>query len=199
MIPVKDFLASRIAARAAMAKHLISGANPEAKLLATDACDVALLGLLTIGDRQVTCYQKVILQQMGLSDEAIQKADEIAFLQPALLPFDDAALAVWHWQADNFDGKATVAGVINHLREELGEIEQAYEPYSENDQSVRYRTELAMELADLLVLTLHLCAMCNMDPSAILAEKLHLLRDRDYSGEPDEEGKIKHRKEGEDE
>jgi len=193
MTDVKDFLTARLAARSAMAKQLIADENPEAKLLAVEAADIALLGTAQIGSSKVACYQRMILSQMGLNDEAMVKADEIAFMTPALLPLDDAALAVWHWQADTFDGRATPAGVINHLREELSELEEVLPAYLENTESIKDRQLVAGEIADLLVLALHLCALTNMEPSAVLAGKLNELRERDYSGEPDAEGKITHK------
>lgn len=195
MTDVKDFLTARLQARSTMAKALIAEDNPEAKLLATDAADIALLGTAQLGERQVACYQRMILSQMGLSDEAMAKADEIVFMTPALLPLDDAALAVWHWQADTFDGRATPAGVINHLRAELTELEEVLPDYLEDMESIKDRQLVSGEVADILVLALHLCALTNMEPSAVLANKLNELRTRDYSGSPDSDGKITHDKE----
>ena len=187
---VKDYLEDRIKARAAVAKHLLATQDGEMKMLATEAADVALKGMVRVGEKVYAAYSSTILKQLGLTEENQIKADEVSFLTPAVLPLDDAALAIWHWQ-QQLDDRASVAGVLSHLEEELAELKPVAMDFSES-QSIKARMETSGELADLLILTLHLFALLNLDPAQCLAEKLQELHKRDYSGEPDEDGKIKH-------
>ena len=92
---------------------------------------------------------------------------------------DDVLENVLRWQVQ-FDGKATKQGVLNHLKEELNEVQES------NFE--------ANEVADLWVLLIHLTALCNLDPSIIILEKLQVLEKRNYDVSPDAEGKIKHAK-----
>ena len=67
--------------------------------------------------------------------------------------------------------------------------------YLDDMEAIKHRQLVAGEVADVLVLALHLCALLNMEPSAVLAGKLNELRDRDYSSDTDAEGKITHTEE----
>lgn len=187
---VTDYLAARIKARSDMAKHILAELNSEGKLLASDEADLALQGVTRVGDDILATYSGTILAQMGLTEETQAKCNEVAFLTPAVVPLDDIALAVWHWQKQ-FDGRASVSGVLSHLAEELSELQQSATAYAE-DQNMKNRMDASSELADIFVLAFHLAALLNLDPAQCLAEKLRVLQSRDYSGEPDAEGKIKH-------
>lgn len=187
---VEQYLSARLEARSNVAKMILSEKNSEGKLLATDAADIGLKGVVRIGEDILACYSSTILTQMGLTEESQAKCDEVAFITPAVLPLDDAALAIWHWQ-QQLDDRASVEGVLNHLKEEVEELREAALAYNE-DQGIKNRMAITSELADIFVLGLHLAALLNLDPAQCLAEKLKVLHERDYSGEPDEEGKIKH-------
>ena len=187
---VQDYIEARIKTRANVAKHVLSESNGDAKLLASEHADVALQGFVRVGEEVLSVYSATILAQMGLDEEGMKKASEVAFLTPGVLPLDDAALAIWHWQ-QQFDGRSSVDGVINHIKEEVAELAEAATAYND-DQSVKNRMHTSKELADVLILTLHLFALLNLDPAQCLAEKLKVLHGRDYSGEPDAEGKVKH-------
>ena len=187
---VEDYIKARLEARANVAKLILAENDNEAKLLASEATQIALKGMVRVGDKLYSGYSSTILGQMGLTEEAQIKCDEVAFITPAVLPLDDAALAIWHWQ-QQFDGRSTVEGVLNHLKEEVAELTEAALAYDET-QSVKNRMEVTSELADIFVLAFHLSALLNLDPAQCLAEKLKVLHQRDYSGEPDEDGKIKH-------
>jgi len=187
---VEEYLKARLEARSNVAKHILAEKDADGKLLASDAADIGLKGVVRVGDRIYSCYSSTILSQMGLSEETQQQCDEVAFLTPAVLPLDDAALAVWHWQ-QQFDGRSTVEGVVNHLKEEVAELAEAANAYSA-EQNIKNRMDAGAELADIFVLAFHLSALLNLDPAQCLAEKLKVLHERDYSGQPDEDGKIKH-------
>lgn len=187
---VQDYIEARIKTRAAVAKHILAEANSEAKLLASEHADVALQGFVRVGEEVLSVYSATILAQMGLDEAGMKKASEVAFMTPGVLPLDDAALAIWHWQ-QQLDDRASVEGVINHLKEEVDELTEAATAYN-TDKSIKNRMHTSKELADVLILTLHLFALLDLDPAQCLAEKLKVLHERNYSGEPDAEGKVKH-------
>jgi NTP pyrophosphatase (non-canonical NTP hydrolase) len=187
---VEEYLKARLEARSSVSKMILSEKNNEGKLLATEAADIALQGIVRVGSKIHAAYSSTILSQMGLSEDIQEKCDEVAFITPAALPLDDAALAIWHWQ-QQLDDRATVNGVLNHLKEEVQELTEAATAYSEND-TIKTRMDVGNELADIFVLAFHLSALLNLDPAQCLAEKLRLLHERDYSAQPDEDGKIKH-------
>jgi NTP pyrophosphatase (non-canonical NTP hydrolase) len=95
-------------------------------------------------------------------------------------------MLVLSWQAINFDDKATVDGTINHLATELAELREAIN--SGNIQSIQ------AEVADLFVLLTQLAALLNVDLGEATLEKLMVLETRDYSAQPDEQGRILHTK-----
>jgi len=187
---VKEYLEARLEARANVAKIILSETDDQAKLLASEAADIALKGMVRIGAKPYAAYSSTILSQMGLELASQEKCEEVAFITPAVLPLDDAALAVWHWQ-QQLDDRASVSGVLNHLKEEVEELTEAATAYNEA-QTLKTRMDISSELADIFVLAFHLSALLNLDPAQCLAEKLKVLHERDYSGQPDEDGKIKH-------
>jgi hypothetical protein len=191
---VKDYLSSRIEARATVAKHILAENNPETKLLASEHADIGLKGMVRIGQAVYGAYSSTILSQLGLPADAQEKADEVAFFTPAVLPLDDAALAIWHWQ-QQLDDRASVSGVLSHLKEELSELTAAALKFNEAPEDIKARMDTSSEIADLLILTFHLFALLNLDPAQCLAQKLKVLHERDYSANPDSEGKIKHESE----
>lgn len=191
---VKDYLSARIEARANVAKHILAENDPETKLLASEHADIGLQGMVRVGTDTYGAYSSTILSQLGLNQESQEKASEVAFFTPAVLPLDDAALAIWHWQ-QQLDDRSSVEGVLAHLKEELSELHPAALAFAASPESMKNRMDATGEIADLLILTLHLFALLNLDPAQCLAQKLKVLHERDYSGDPDAEGKIKHEEE----
>jgi NTP pyrophosphatase (non-canonical NTP hydrolase) len=104
---------------------------------------------------------------------------------------DVAQSVVLEWQSRNFEGRATVEGTLNHLRKELDEVLSAA-----NEGSI---AGIAAEVADLFVLLTQLAALLNVDIGEATIEKLGVLLQRDYSGEPDADGCITHKKDNADE
>lgn len=92
-----------------------------------------------------------------------------------------------HWQAETFDGRATKAGLMNHLVAEVEELRVAMEE--------RQPGPIREEIADVFVVLTHLAALQGVDLGEVVLEKLQKLVQRDYTGEPDDEGKITHKKE----
>lgn len=90
------------------------------------------------------------------------------------------------WQAQTFDGKATVEGTLNHLDTELAEVRDAIAQGN--------IAEIRGEVADLFVLLVQLASLLNVSIGDATLEKLSTLLTRDYSGEPDAEGRITHKK-----
>ena len=85
--------------------------------------------------------------------------------------------SVLNWQVQ-FDDKATKQGILNHLKEEIQEVET-----SNYDKD---------EIADLWILLIHLTAQLNLDPSYIILNKLKVLKTRNYNVKPDAQGRVKH-------
>lgn len=79
------------------------------------------------------------------------------------------------WQT-RFDGKASVSGLINHLKEEVAEFSE------ETD---------AEELADIFFILFHLCALLDIEPAIEIYNKLQKNKKREWLA-PDAEGKVKH-------
>lgn len=187
---VKDFTTERFKARATIAQYQLSEANPQAKLLADEATHIALLGSVQTGDKALAVYNGHILKEMGLTTEAMEANPEIAHYFPAVLPLDDLCVAVWRWQEDNVDAKASVKGLVAHLQEELNELKEAL-PAGESLDTLKDRQLVSSELADIFIIWLHLCARLSVDPTQAVAMKLSELRKRTY-GDADEEGRVKH-------
>jgi NTP pyrophosphatase (non-canonical NTP hydrolase) len=187
---VNEFITERFKARATIAQYQLSEANPQAKLLADEATHIALLGHVQAGDKTLTVYNGHILKEMGLTEEAMKANPEIAHYFPAVLPLDDLCLAVWRWQEDNVDAKASVKGLVAHLEEELNELKEAL-PEGESLETVKDKQLVSAELADLFIIWLHLCARLAVDPTQAVAMKLAELRKRTY-GDADEQGRVKH-------
>jgi len=187
---VNEFTTERIKARATLAQYQLAEANPQAKLLADEATHIALLGNVQVGDQALTVYNGHILKEMGLTTEGMQANPEIAYYFPAILPLDDLCVAVWRWQEDNVDNKASVKGLVAHLGEELTELKEAL-PEGESLDSMKDKQAVSSELADIFIIWLHLCARLQVDPTQAVAIKLGELRNRTY-GEADAEGKVKH-------
>lgn len=187
---VNEFTTERTKARATLAQYQLGEANPQAKLLADEATHIALLGHVQAGEKALTVYNGHILKEMGLTPETMAATPDIAYYFPAVLPLDDLCVAVWRWQEDNVDAKASVKGLVAHLEEELNELKAAL-PEGETLESVKDRQQVSAELADLFILWLHLCARLAVDPTQAVAMKLGELRTRTY-GEADEEGRVKH-------
>lgn len=187
---VNEFTTERTKARATLAQYQISEANPQAKLLADEATHIALLGNVQIGDKALSVYNGHILREMGLTAEVMEANPDIAYYFPAVLPLDDLCVAVWRWQEDNVDAKASVKGLVAHLEEELNELKEAL-PEGESLDSMKDKQAVSAELADLFIIWVHLCARLAVDPTQAVAMKLGELRNRTY-GEADEKGKVKH-------
>lgn len=187
---VKEFTTERTNARATLAQYQISEANSSAKLLADEATHIALLGNVQVGDKALSVYNGHILKEMGLTPEAMQANPDIAYYFPAVLPLDDLCVAVWRWQEDNVDDKASVKGLAAHLEEELNEFKDAL-PEGESLDTLKDKQRVSSELADIFIIWLHLCARLAVDPTQAVAMKLGELRTRTY-GDADADGKVKH-------
>lgn len=187
---VNEFTTERTKARATLAQYQIAEANPNAKLLSDEATHIALLGNVQVGDKALSVYNGHILKEMGLTPEAMQANPEIAYYFPAVLPLDDLCVAVWRWQEDNVDDKASVKGLVAHLQEELNELREAL-PEGESLDNLKDKQQVSAELADLFIIWVHLCARLSVDPTQAVAMKLGELRTRTY-GDADAEGKVKH-------
>jgi hypothetical protein len=187
---VNEFTTERIKARATLAQYQLADVNPQSKLLADEATHIALLGNVQVGDKALTVYNGHILKEMGLTTEVMQANPEIAYYFPAVLPLDDLCVAVWRWQEDNVDAKASVKGLVAHLQEELNELKETL-PEGESLDSIKDKQLVSAELADLFIILLHLCARLSVDPTQAVAMKLGELRNRTY-GDADVEGKVKH-------
>ena len=96
-----------------------------------------------------------------------------AFIEP---PFslEQVKVQVNKWQT-RFDGKATVSGLINHLREEVNEFSEDRSP---------------TELADIFIILFHLSALLNVNPAIEVYKKLQINTEREW--ELAEDGKVKH-------
>ncbi len=187
---VKEFTENRTTARATLAQYQLAELNPKAKLLADQATHIALLGSVQVGDKSLTCYNGHILKEMGLDAEAMEANPEIAYYFPAVLPLDDLCVAIWRWQEDNVDDKASVKGLYAHLEEELKELKEAL-PAGETTRTIKDKQTVSAELADIFIIWLHLCARLQIDPTQAVATKLGELRTRTY-GDADADGKVKH-------
>lgn len=106
-----------------------------------------------------------------------------------LLPssLDQVHRILMGWQAANFEGRATVEGTLNHLDTELAEVRDAIAQGNIE--------EIKNEVADLFVLLVQLASLLNVSIGEATLTKLSTLLTRDYSGEPDAEGRITHKKE----
>lgn len=187
---VKDFTTERTKARATLAQYQLGESNPQAKLLADEATHIALLGNVQVGDKALSVYNGHILKEMGLTAESMEATPEIAYYFPAVLPLDDLCVAVWRWQEDNVDAKASVKGLVAHLEEELNELKEAL-PEGESLDTLKDKQQVSAELADIFIIWLHLCARLAVDPTQAVAMKLGELRNRTY-GDADAEGRVKH-------
>ena len=145
---------------------------------------------MQVGDKALSVYNGYILKEMGLDAEAIAANPDIAYYFPAVLPLDDLCVAVWRWQEDNVDAKASVKGLVSHLEEELNELKEAL-PEGESLDSIKDKQQVSAELADIFIIWLHLCARLQVDPTQAVAMKLGELRTRTY-GDADAEGRVKH-------
>ncbi len=94
---------------------------------------------------------------------------------------------VLQWQAKTFDDRATIEGTLAHLASEVQELSIAVH---EGDLA-----GIKGEAADVLVLLIQAAALLNVDLGEATLEKLQALTSRDYSGAPDSEGRILHKKE----
>lgn len=109
-----------------------------------------------------------------LKDGMVLHGEDNIFYEP---PFslEQVFTYVNQWQT-MFDGKASVAGLINHLKEEVSEFSE------ETD---------AEELADIFFILFHLCALLDIEPAIEIYNKLEKNKKREWLP-PDEEGKVKH-------
>lgn len=182
---VQEFLSQRIAAHASITKKMLLEHGNDVQILASDATDIALKGYDPSTNRAI--YSAPILQQMGMPHEEMQNQESpVGFIMPAIIPFDEIMMAVWHWQT-SLDEKASVEGVLAHLQEELDELKEAI---SQQDDTPKSRYMIGNEVADLFILMMHISAMLSIDPTAAVASKLDEIRTRSYSVA--EDGKVKH-------
>jgi hypothetical protein len=115
--------------------------------------------------------------------QMLKSLDQVAFYSPLLPSLDTITHEIWEWQ-QQFDGRASIPGVINHLKNEISEFEATEIGSDERDK----------EFADLYILLMHLAALSNIDVRSAVANKLETVRKRDYSAQPDAQGCITHKK-----
>ncbi len=109
-----------------------------------------------------------------LKDGMVLHDQDNIFIEP---PFslEQVFNYVNQWQT-RFDNKASVSGLINHLKEEVAEFTE------EKD---------AEELADIFIILFHLCALLDIEPALEVYKKLEKNKERTWLP-PDAEGKVKH-------
>jgi NTP pyrophosphatase (non-canonical NTP hydrolase) len=182
---VKEFLDQRVAAHASITKSLLLDKGDEVKILSNEATDIALKGYDPSTNRAL--YSAPILMQMGMPEsEMTNEESPVGFIQPAIIPFDEIMMSVWHWQT-SLDEQASVEGLLDHLQEELNELREVVERREDTPKS---RHEIGSEMADVFIIALHLAALLSTDPTAAIASKLSEIRTRNY--ELQEDGKVKH-------
>ena len=93
-------------------------------------------------------------------------------------------------------------GLVNHIREELVEFEAEIQALT-----AETRTKAATEIVDVIILSFQALRVVLQPISdetntemlkSVLEEKLSVLKDRQYPTEPDQDGKFKHLKGGQD-
>ena len=182
---VQEFLTQRIAAHASITKRMLLEHGDDVQILSSDATDIALKGYDPSTNRAI--YSAPILQQMGMPHEEMKNQESpVGFIMPAIIPFDEIMMAVWHWQT-SLDDKASVEGVLAHLQEELDELKEAI---ANREDTPKSRYMIGNEVADLFILMMHISALLSIDPTAAVASKLDEIRSRTY--ELTEDGKVKH-------
>jgi hypothetical protein len=148
--------------------------------------DISLEGVLLQDDNSVKPLYRWSDSIVGQNEDQIamlKSLDKVAFYVPLIPSLDTITQQIWGWQ-QQFDGRATIHGVLNHLKNEIAEFEET-EVGSE---------EAEKEFADLYILLMHLAALSNIDVRTVVSNKLATVQKRDYSGEPDAEGCITHKK-----
>ena len=116
-------------------------------------------------------------------DNIIHALPDVAIYAPLIPSLDSITREIWYWQTQ-FDGRASISGVLNHLKNEIKEFEETEQGSEEQEK----------EFADLYILLMHLAALSNIDIKSAITAKLDQVKKRDYSAQPDAEGCITHKK-----
>jgi hypothetical protein len=178
------FSASSLAKKMQFADMCMS-TEQEPKLL-KPLYDMSLEGVLLHDDNTIKPLYRWSDSIVGQNEDQIEmlkSLDKVAFYVPLIPSLDTITQQVWAWQ-QQFDGRASVPGVLNHLKNEIAEFEETEQGSEEQEK----------EFADLYILLMHLAALSNIDVRTAVSNKLAMVQKRDYSGEPDAEGCITHKK-----
>lgn len=180
-----DFLVANNLARKLQIVEHFTACNQEPLLLKAKY-DNALEGIKLNPSGTITPMYN--WEQMGATDEELPMlkaldSENVGFYLPLIPSLDSITKEVWQWQTQ-FDGRASISGVINHLKNEIKEFEET-EVGTEAQEK---------EFADLYILLMHLAALCDIDVRTAVATKLEQVKKRDYSAQPDEQGCITHKK-----
>lgn len=178
-----DYLSANNMAKKLQLVDMFKAMNQDGKLL-KPIYDIHLDGLLLEKEKAKPLY-RLNGALTGTEEEmaALKAFEEVAFYSPLLPTLDDITQEVWEWQTQ-FDGRASISGVLNHLKNEIKEFEETQVGTEEQEK----------EFADLYILLMHLAALSNIDVRTAVASKLDAVRKRDYSSPPDEQGCITHKK-----
>jgi len=171
---VEDFIKARIENKTEHTKQLLLDSGKVGHTLANHA-DIALIGEVRIGEQSYAAYSAPLIKGCGMTEEHMVKADKIAFLSPGVLPLEDIVMALWHYQS-KYQAPTEVADILLQMHSGLNSIEEVVPDYME-DRSVRSQTLLSEAMAKTLGHLLHLFALVDLDPTAVLAKLLHELRE----------------------
>lgn len=178
-----DYLvANNVARKLQIAEHF-TACNQEPLLLKAKY-DNALEGIQLNADNTIKPMYNFL--DMGATEEdleSLKAIDKVGFYLPLIPSLDSITKEVWQWQTQ-FDGRASISGVLNHLKNEIKEFEETQVGTEEQEK----------EFADLYILLMHLAALCDIDVRTAVANKLDQVKKRDYSAQPDEQGCITHKK-----
>ncbi len=178
-----DYLvANNVARKLQIAEHF-TACNQEPLLLKAKY-DNALEGIQLNADNTIKPMYNFL--DMGVAEEdleSLKAIDKVGFYLPLIPSLDSITKEVWQWQTQ-FDGRASISGVLNHLKNEIAEFEETQVGTEEQEK----------EFADLYILLMHLAALCDIDVRTAVANKLDQVKKRDYSAQPDEQGCITHKK-----
>lgn len=178
-----DYLvANNVARKLQIAEHF-TACNQEPLLLKAKY-DNALEGIQLNADNTIKPMYNFL--DMGVAEEdleSLKAIDKVGFYLPLIPSLDSITKEVWQWQTQ-FDGRASISGVLNHLKNEIKEFEETQVGTEEQEK----------EFADLYILLMHLAALCDIDVRTAVANKLDQVKKRDYSAQPDEQGCITHKK-----
>ena len=94
--------------------------------------------------------------------------------------------AVSNWQQEAFGNKQSEYGLVEHLKHEVEELDGALSMGSDSLE------EIENELADIIILTIGIASLYNIELENAVADKLAINREREWN-DPDEFGVINHK------